>query len=211
MDYERHLEMHLDMSTIDPPDLGWKDSGNDGTGVNLVAATDIVRGIAGGVGTEYDGVNERTVVLSVPFHISNSYSLWIKPGQTGVLETVLAHWDNPTIKIDFDAADKIVVSDGTGWALTSNGVLNVGQWYHVTITMSQSGADRTTSIFINGDFDNSMTHPFAAVNPDGQLDFANFAGIQFFAGIIDEVRIYSAALTPLQVADLHVATRQGRK
>ncbi len=219
MDYERSLVSAWDMSTINPVDLSYKGYGNHGTGVGLVAATDIVEGIAGGRAIQFDGSKFINVGNDPSLDFTSedfSWSLWIKLDALGS--------DVFFFKGLFDVNGYYcqTFADGRVLFVTNQtpaadqktqsvaGVLVVDEWIHLTIT--RSGGDGR--IYKNG------VEPVYAIkdshiDPTSSSDDANIAAydssVLHLVGIIDSVRVYDTALTPLQVNDLMVAQRQGRK
>ena len=80
-------------------------------------------------------------------------------------------------------------SDGYGYAVESNTVLSVGQWYHAAITRSGD----TYRLFLNGDLDNTNTQSSSA---DAGSNFyigykANYSAstLTYWNGLISNVRI----------------------
>lgn len=90
-------------------------------------------------------------------------------------------------------------------SLTSNVSIPLNQWSHITIRYDKSGAPQRQSIFINGQLDSSSNRNDTLATNDRPLQIGqdqNFAG-RAFDGRIDEVAIYSRALSDSQILDLY--------
>jgi len=78
----------------------------------------------------------------------------------------------------------------------STTVIVVGTWYHVVYTYDKVSA----KIYINGALEDTKAHTDAIPTSSEDLDLgANDKEIQFFNGIIDEVRIYSRCLSEAEI------------
>jgi len=101
--YEQHLVSRWDMSTISPPDLGFRGLGNDGVGTGLVAATDIVQGRTS-MATEFNGIDELVTVAdaaSLRFGTAGfSVAGWFYSGMspTDVVGSILDKYDQANKK-----------------------------------------------------------------------------------------------------------------
>lgn len=90
-------------------------------------------------------------------------------------------------------------------SLTSNGVIPRNQWSHITIRFDKSGAPQRQSIFINGQLNESSNHNDTLATNNRPLQIGqdqNFAG-RAFDGFIDEVQIFSQALSNAQILQLY--------
>ncbi|KKL97702.1 hypothetical protein LCGC14_1831740, partial [marine sediment metagenome] len=144
-----------DMSTINPPDIGFRNLGNDGVGTGLVAATDIVNGIGGGLGMEFDAAGEYvTVPHDSSLNVGGggfSMSVWVKVNTLGVHKGVfskltgddgytLYFWTDDTLYWRVDAANaRSHTFGGAG--------VSIGRWYHVVVT--HDGAN-TSELYVDG-------------------------------------------------------------
>ncbi|WP_339385141.1 DUF6701 domain-containing protein [Vibrio paracholerae] len=89
--------------------------------------------------------------------------------------------------------------------LISNSPIDKNQWSHITIRFDKSGAPQRQSIFINGQLNESSNHNDTLATNNRPLQIGqdqNFAG-RAFDGRIDEVAIYSRALSDSQILDLY--------
>nr|WP_330165116.1 DUF6701 domain-containing protein [Vibrio cidicii] len=90
-------------------------------------------------------------------------------------------------------------------SLTSNGAIPRNQWSHITIRYNKSGAPQRQSIFINGQLNESSNHNDTLATNNRPLQIGqdqNFAG-RAFDGFIDEVQIFSQALSNAQILQLY--------
>ncbi|EKO3927864.1 polymer-forming cytoskeletal protein [Vibrio metschnikovii] len=89
--------------------------------------------------------------------------------------------------------------------LISNSPIAKNQWSHITIRHNKSGASQRQSIFINGQLNNSSNHNDTLATNNRPLQIGqdqNFAG-RAFDGFIDEVQIFSQALSNAQILQLY--------
>jgi hypothetical protein len=100
--------------------------------------------------------------------------------------------------------NQLVLSTGTGmtWIhLQSNTYLANKTWYHVAATHE----DTTSKLYINGTLDISGTTAIQTtlnlgVLTIGCLHMTGYNATYFFPGVIDDVRIYSRALSQAEIA-----------
>nr|WP_082798355.1 DUF6701 domain-containing protein [Vibrio cidicii] len=89
--------------------------------------------------------------------------------------------------------------------LTSTKSIPKNQWSHITIRYNKSGAPAKQSIFINGQLDRSSNRNDTLATNNRPLQIGqdqNFAG-RAFDGFIDEVQIFSQALSNAQILQLY--------
>lgn len=170
-----------DMSNINPADIGWKASGLNGTGVNLVQATDVLNGIAGGMATEYNGVDEYTNFGDIG-NIT-TISLWFK-AVTNTEELVL-----------IDAGKDIMINAGT---ITYTGVAAAATYIN--------GAATTTAV---ASMWQHLVAVLNASTDANTFQFAT-DGVNFGAVIIDEAMVFDAALTQLQARSIYEMQKRGK-
>lgn len=103
-------------------------------------------------------------------------------------------------------AGKLSAIWGDQQIIFSNANLSAGTWYHVALVRSGSRGNWRVTLYINGASDNSTTTPY---NPNatsdredtiGSLKNANGDYRQFFDGKIDDVRLYTRALTASEIS-----------
>jgi hypothetical protein len=112
-------------------------------------------------------------------------------------------WESP--KDDKRVLWQIYSENGQGLNLTSNGSLEVGRWHHVAVTRrGQAGA-----IHLDGRKDVESAGEGTPWTSDDPLTvgFGIGGGHVHFPGAIDDLRIYSRALTPEEISALYDAGR----
>jgi len=204
------------MSTINPVNLAPRSYGtNNGTGVGLVAATDIVPGIGGGMATKYDGAGEYTTipgtglldVLAAPFSIF-TFLRMDSDSTRWIISKNLDGAANMQYGFYFDSGnDKIITYlEGAERCSSPNNSVEIGRWHLVgfawdgTIVTPYIDIDPGTT----GAYSGSLTsRPNMAIGL--RAGSANTLG-----GAVDEMMFFDDALTQLQVADLNHRIRTGR-
>lgn len=169
--------------------------------------TDVDFGVGGQVnyGARFNGSSSAIVV---PNNIlttnDHSISTWFNLDDTGGIQTV----------IEFDYENRIlfraVSTDNNKAYIGNSGYFNhglsfsAGQWYHLVITFS---AGNPFKIYVNGvlSYTGGNTNVLAQSN-DNIIGASNGSGANGVDGKIDQVRIFSSALTDEQVEDLFEET-----
>jgi hypothetical protein len=145
-----------------------------------------------------------------------SVCFWHKPETIVNLDQYLAKYqttgDNRCWKVREEATDGIAVlisSDGTSGGLTTattpNGQLSVGTWVHVAFVYD--GTD--IRIYINGSLaSNGANNPKAytggiADKPSNFQIGVQHAGTSYIDGLMDEVAVFSRALSALEVDGIY--------
>jgi hypothetical protein len=83
------------------------------------------------------------------------------------------------------------------------GTLSNGQWHHVGHVFSQSGANTTLSVYINGVKVGATVSTATANMNFTSLNFgAARTGMRVFDGMIDEVAVWNRSLTPNEVLEV---------
>jgi beta-lactam-binding protein with PASTA domain/Ca2+-binding RTX toxin-like protein len=174
-----------------------------------------VAGQAGfGQAMQFDGVNDVITVTDVaasPLDLTTGMTLsaWVNPSTLGTLWRTIVIKERGTNALTY----ALYANDGPGTAQPA-GYANIGgidrrvgaapalpvnTWTHVAVT--RNGA--TMQLYVNGVLRATTTVPTTAMptndNPlriGGNLVFAN----EFFAGMLDDVRVYNRALTAAEIA-----------
>lgn len=77
--------------------------------------------------------------------------------------------------------------------------LSTGQWYFVAATVTSGGA---VTIYVNGAQDGTGSVSLNTTGANCKIGRQPTLSIQFFNGLIDDVRIYNTALTSSQISNL---------
>jgi hypothetical protein len=181
-------------------------NGNNGT-VNGGATF-----VAGHIGQAVN-LNGTTAYIQIPRSIQDSFSIsfWVKTTQTGGTGT---HWWSGRGLVDGEVAN--VVNDfgtallgskiafGVGnpdTTIQSTSNANDGAWHHVAVTRNSSTG--AMLLYFGGAQQASATGPTGTKNASPNLRIGSLqTNLNFFAGQIDEVRLYNFVLTPSQVTTL---------
>ena len=144
------------------------------------------------------GTGDWTVAAWIKTTQTDRGTIFAKGGDNGggiryTLATHEANANKLTLTVDDDSA-KVQALGAT--------VVIDGQWYHVT-AMRQG---TTISVYVNGVLDGTNTVPSAGYNLSGTSQHDALIGamtahdtgglIKYYIGVIDDVRVYSQALTP---------------
>jgi type II secretory pathway pseudopilin PulG len=185
-------------------------SGNriDGTLNQMNQATDWVTGKIGG-GLDFDGFNdyvdcenEENLQLTDALTIAG----WVKANSWGSGSDVSiiarkgeGNPNNYQLAIA-DGRATLYLDDNDGNGFRGDTVLDTGQWYHVAGTWD--GAQ--VRIYLNGILDNDPPDSYSlTLNTDTRaLYIGGRGGADLLDGTLDDVRIYSRALSLEEVADL---------
>ncbi len=192
---------------------------NHGTfknGAGIVVETGEV--VIGAGALKLDGVDDQVSCVTgadITQQGDFSVSLWIKPDDISLSNTMhligqrdaFNHiWSFQLWGAQSGHLTGFVNSSG-GWALTeSDFTPEVGHWYHIVMTYSDSG-DRKVWLYVNGVMMGTMQQSAAAgdrlVSQSIPLTIGDKTGGQrAFAGTIDDVRIYGKVLSAEDVQAL---------
>lgn len=158
-----------------------------------------------GTSVAFDGVSgEMSVAADSALEVGDSFSVeaWVKrssPGSSGD-QTVFS--DGGSWSVAFDSRDHLVLLDGsTPIASSAATVSSTSAWHYVAVT--KSGA--TVHLYLDGKdvTGNIANQTLAAVN--GPLQIAADGSSGFLDGSIQEVALYTQALTTTEVGS-HYAT-----
>ncbi len=202
-------------------------NGNTGTLVNMSTTTSPVMGRFGQA-MSFNGTNQNVSIpyssLLKPSDITLSAWFYFPSGNaTGPTQTIMGSWFSGTwgwelnlggSSSDLMGALKIhITSDGDGVS-TSNGshVFSTGTWQLITATYdSATGVEK---VYANGTLAVTRTITAASLLKNTApleigATYDNGAVKRFFAGSIDEVRMYNRALSASEVKTLYNAGAPG--
>lgn len=159
----------------------------------------------------YNGASGYTQVPRVIGSTSFSIAFWMRTATTGGTP----NWYNGRGLVDGEVGGTTgdfglaLVGNKVGFGvgnpdttLTSAKTVNDNQWHHVVATRdSGSGA---MALYVDGNLDNSTTGPTGSRTSPATLRFGSLqTGVNFLAGSLSDVAMYSQVLTPNQIATLY--------
>jgi len=156
---------------------------------------------------EFDGIDDYVEIGDAPeldLLTELSVATWIKPESipSSGLKTILSKDEN--YEFHLNSSGEIFWWWGTNSFSTSGAGISAGNWYHVAITY-KSGKQ---SIYVNGVEKGSraFTGNLPLNNDPLQIgQDQGYAG-RYFHGLIDEVSLYSNALSATDVNDIYLKT-----
>lgn len=155
------------------------------------------------------GTNDFTIELWANFNDVVGGSL----GQPGVylVSNDQGEYENPkwAFALGGDLLHFVVCAPpiATGFFSQVLFIPSIGEWYHLAVTRSGN----TFSIYINGVPMGSEENDIVIPNPDAPLTIGWAEGTWgFMDGYLDEVTIYSKALTEEELLDIYTAGRAGK-
>jgi len=93
-------------------------------------------------------------------------------------------------------------SDPAANALAHGISLADGKWHHMAMTFT-GGADDTLTLYVDGQFSAARTQAAGSFDVDGWSLGSKYNDSQYFAGSMDDVRMYARALNAGEIAQLH--------
>ena len=158
-----------------------------------------------------------------------SLDLWVKAGQAYEDSTILNHREtenagNAGYQLQFEKGhlrwDMMHARAGNGISLLAKEAFPLNEWTHVTLTYDGSSRAAGTQLYVDGaliDAEIVRDSLTRTIIPNGQANISDDAfGLAFGkrvraqtlkGGAIDEVRVYTRALAPVEVKQLHVVTQ----
>ncbi|MGY1805394.1 PKD domain-containing protein [Blastococcus sp. SYSU D00922] len=199
----------------------WRLGEPSGTGYDLAGADDLV--VRSGVTRGSDGAIQGDVDKAATFNGSQSGSASTENLTPGPNVFTLEAWFKTTSTsggkivgfgnqqagnnssnydrhVFMDESGRLVFGVWTGQAsvVTSNPGYNNGQWHHVVASLSPAGE----ALYIDGALVQARNDITAGQPYDGYWRIggdSSWAGAPYFAGVIDDVAVYPAALSAAQV------------
>jgi hypothetical protein len=147
----------------------------------------------------FDGVGDYLeYTTDIPSFDNYTISLWAKPASAGTYEAMFSSYNDSGkgFQIDLDGSNFRIRIAGGGSLVLGTALLN-GDWTFIAFTY-----DGTNSI---GYMNDNITES----DPGGTTEFNRFRigknrnGNTYFAGAIDELRIYNRALTASEISSLY--------
>jgi hypothetical protein len=134
-------------------------------------------------------------------------SLWLEPQHMGGMRYIISRAITDPEDLDcalmrhLDGEIELAVGQsGTEpISVISSATAPLNQWTHVAITLNGSEA----SIYINGQFDSSVTYATRALSEGYNLTIGSHQDdTRFYNGKLDDIRIYNLALNKDQIEEL---------
>jgi hypothetical protein len=158
-----------------------------------------------------------------------SLDLWVKAGMAYEESTILNHREtenagNAGYQLQFEKGhlrwEMMHSRAGNGISLLATRAFPLNEWKHVTVTYDGSSRAAGTRIYVDGapiDVEVTRDNLSRTIIPNGNANISDDAfGLAFGkriraqtlkSGAIDEVRIYTKALTPIEVRQLQAVTQ----
>lgn len=140
-----------------------------------------------------------------------TYTAWIKPSRVDLSYQSITNkgsWNQWFLLYNDRLRGYTRCSATDASSHSVSGLLQINNWYFVTMTFNNSG-DRTIHLYLNGNevaytaktaCSGNLSLLYGSSNQEIGKDFAN---AYYFNGFIDEVRIYTEALSSAQIEKLY--------
>jgi hypothetical protein len=140
------------------------------------------------------------------FNGEQTISAWIYP-TTAIQQSIIGYRDDSTLKWNYfrmnsDRTLSFLLRDSSSISsATTVGLINLNAWNHVCVTIDSSNIN----FYINGGTAEAFSNSVGSFTSSEPTDIGRRGSYsdQYFNGSIDQIRIYDAALTSDQVADLY--------
>ena len=186
-------------------------NGNNGTAIGATPPsfeTDVPAIVGSGKSLKFNGSDQGVGILGAASLNSNASSLtyWVNPldaVQSGGFER-LSSRGGDTFETALSTSNNLsYFSPGPGWITISSTSVPADAWTHVAWVNSGIGAT-DMELFVNGE--SVFTGPgISDTNPQGLMNLAiRHNGVEGYQGLMDDVRLYSGALTVGEVKALAV-------
>ena len=191
------------------------DASNNGNAGTLVSGPTWVVGSDGSALT-FNGTSQYIEMTNVVQPTTAvSVSAWVKPSSVPEgLQSIAGTWDDVSgdyrtylLSLQSGTAAFYASSDGGGVpTAVGTTMLESGIWYHLTGTFDGTNI----RIYVNGVLEATTYSPGGiATNPYpfyiGGMNAGGLGGRTYFPGVIDDVRLYTRALSAYEVQELHEA------
>jgi len=181
----------------------WKLDGNSTDSIGSQSGTDAnitysATGALIGQRAGFNGTNSRIVMSGYAPTLTNfSLSLWFYVTATSYSQRIVGTrngtgWEIITSGTKID----IYGNNGSNFFIETTNTVNLNTWNHIVIT------DNGTNLYLNG----TPTNGSIPVNANSNLTFGIYAGDLFtgpYTGNLDEIGIWSRALTSAEVTTLY--------
>ncbi|MFA5588676.1 MAG: LamG domain-containing protein, partial [Mariniphaga sp.] len=206
---------------FDDEDNRYKDLsgyGNNGSCTSCPTLVDGVPGISGKA-MSFNGSNQYVSIedfQNESLHNGITISAWIKLSEPATDRTILAKANNSNGLEGFafikssSYPQKIGLNLNTGGWKYSGDFFIVDTWHHVIAVLQPGDPNATVTFYANGSIsgtkNQSLGKSLSDITTSSTLDIGKRPSY-FFNGLIDDVRIYSRALTAYEVQTLYAQTK----
>lgn len=213
IDCDANLPINQNLRLCIPVNNSVNDESSFNNTVNLSGtqlATD--RKASNNSAISFDGLNDY-ITIPNPFDFPNrTYAVWFNATTIGSRDDIMVS-DNPSLSNDYtlislqfkQGSNKLVFYTGT---VTYEETISLNTWYHAAISVNGN----QVSFYINGvkKF-SSVKGPLKSVNGTQNLVLgaARDMTTYYFHGLMDEVRVYSRALSDAEIDDITNDTCNG--
>ncbi|WP_299433065.1 LamG-like jellyroll fold domain-containing protein [uncultured Aquimarina sp.] len=158
----------------------------------------------GATGLHFDGVDDNITFNNGNYSLNDDFSIefWMKPDISGTDEHFildnLSGTAGYSVRIDITQQLNFTFFTASGVKNLSTPPIVNDQWQHVVIT--HKGINYR--IFIDGIEENRLTLSEAIVDSSNNLTIGSaFGGGEYYAGAIDELRVWDVALSSCRISD----------
>jgi len=164
-------------------------------------------GVEGG-GLRFLGASQGYASMPYTFGDQGAVAFWYKPARFYNYNSVFDNSVDPNkweMWIDEGANVRFRLAGGQGDISYGNlNTLNNGSnaWYHLAVTWDRNAETNHTRFYVNGS-ECRAANITAWVEPGGTVYFGGHTGNSPAEGVLDDVRVYTNALTAQQVQAIH--------
>ena len=154
--------------------------------------------------------------LNLGSNAERTISVWINTNSLSSAQTIYQHGasaNGQRFGFAIDTAGKVYVEYYNRDAITSSAHISVNTWYHLAVTYNGGAIETATNtqIYVNGSAvsmssTGSQTGNANTANSNYGIGYRRASTSQYFSGKIDQLRIFSKALTSSQVSTLYAET-----
>src|SRR3990167_7844034 len=161
----------------------------------------------GGQAVNFDGTNDRIQLPSQAWATllggnagSCSISLWFKKNSNTNSQSIWRFSSTNTIMLRADSAGVLAWEWGSGTGVVANQVFQLNKWYHIVCVKTGT---TSLELFVNG-VSKGTAATTESVSGTTNAYISSVSGTSgYFGGAVDEVCIWSRALTSGEIGDLY--------
>ena len=182
-------------------------NGNDGTSANNTDGMSVNGKI--GKALEFDGATDEVGLGAGTFDLTGdwTFSTWVSTDSVAAASAFIFFEVSvgPTRRLYiYRTGDDLTLMIGTGGAVnTGVDIFEVGEWIHIAAIYDASRGIVTT--YVNGR-DTGIPYTVEGLDATtGNFFIGSSNGANFFDGVIDDTKLYTAALTAGEIWDIYLA------